>query len=570
MDTPNSSFGKIKISLANILAAVLNLPVSSEKEKKKKAELASSLNTVGRLLNRSLADLPSDAACLRAMLDDVHHAQVGISPKRLANVKSDLAAALKLTASSLAISRPKKLRPECRTQEWKEFLAGLETNWQRYTLARLATFCSIFGYSPKQMCDAILGRFRAHLAATEITKCPNAVCKRVAQTWNGSINRLDLDLPLLTVPKTDRYLALPLSEFPESFQRDAQKYLDRLATFDQAATDAPPTPSAPQTVTNLRRIICQFATALVSRGHPIESIVSLGVLVEVDNFKEGIRFFVARKDGEPPYWLWGLLGKILSIAKYHVKAPAAHLSELQKLRQRVRVKTEGLTEKNRERLDQFYDINNFDLLHALPRRLLKKAEIISRAAGETSSRTALLVMYAVAIDILLAAPLRSKNLAQINIATNLKWHGQANSQTLTLFIPGPSVKNKVTFEGPIPLDTVRLIKTYLKSYRHLICGTPGDWLFPWPSGGHRAQSHLADDMCKVIWQETGLVMNAHLFRHLAGLMWLRFHPGDYETVRQMLGHKKIETTINFYTGVNSKWAIAHYHNDILYRRGTNK
>ncbi len=44
-------------------------------------------------------------------------------------------------------------------------------------------------------------------------------------------------------------------------------------------------------------------------------------------------------------------------------------------------------------------------------------------------------------------------------------------------------------------------------------------------------------------------MNPHLFRHFAGWNYLKAHPGDYETVRQLLGHKSINTTIVFYTGI---------------------
>ena len=32
-------------------------------------------------------------------------------------------------------------------------------------------------------------------------------------------------------------------------------------------------------------------------------------------------------------------------------------------------------------------------------------------------------------------------------------------------------------------------------------------------------------------------------------MWLKYHPGDYETVRRFLGHRNIQTTINFYCGL---------------------
>ena len=50
---------------------------------------------------------------------------------------------------------------------------------------------------------------------------------------------------------------------------------------------------------------------------------------------------------------------------------------------------------------------------------------------------------------------------------------------------------------------------------------------------------------------TGLCLTAHQFRHAAAAVWLKAHPGDYETVRRMLGHRNIQTTINFYCGLET-------------------
>jgi integrase len=115
-------------------------------------------------------------------------------------------------------------------------------------------------------------------------------------------------------------------------------------------------------------------------------------------------------------------------------------------------------------------------------------------------------------------------------------------------------------------DTTRLIRMYLKSYRHLVSDDPGDWLFPCRNGGPRSD-HLAEDMCKVIYRETGLIMNAHLFRHFAGMLYLQQRPGAYEAVRRILGHRKLDTTTSFYTDLESKWAIRHYDEVVLSKRG---
>jgi len=47
-------------------------------------------------------------------------------------------------------------------------------------------------------------------------------------------------------------------------------------------------------------------------------------------------------------------------------------------------------------------------------------------------------------------------------------------------------------------------------------------------------------------------------RHLAAHLYLLANPGDYETVRRLLGHKNIETTIRFYEGLLTDDAFARY------------
>jgi integrase len=44
-------------------------------------------------------------------------------------------------------------------------------------------------------------------------------------------------------------------------------------------------------------------------------------------------------------------------------------------------------------------------------------------------------------------------------------------------------------------------------------------------------------------------MTVHQFRHAAGALILMQRPGEYELVRQLLGHRNVETTINFYLGL---------------------
>ena len=69
---------------------------------------------------------------------------------------------------------------------------------------------------------------------------------------------------------------------------------------------------------------------------------------------------------------------------------------------------------------------------------------------------------------------------------------------------------------------------------------------------------LSSRLKKRIRVQTGIEMNAHLFRHLAAMTWLEEYPGAYEVARRILGHSSSSHTINLYSGVESKSATAAF------------
>ena len=61
-----------------------------------------------------------------------------------------------------------------------------------------------------------------------------------------------------------------------------------------------------------------------------------------------------------------------------------------------------------------------------------------------------------------------------------------------------------------------------------------------------------------IQKATGLRITVHQFRHAAAAIYLKHHPGNYETVRQLLGHRDIQTTIRFYCGLETMQATEEF------------
>ena len=59
-------------------------------------------------------------------------------------------------------------------------------------------------------------------------------------------------------------------------------------------------------------------------------------------------------------------------------------------------------------------------------------------------------------------------------------------------------------------------------------------------------------------KRAGIVVSPHQFRHLSAKVLLDAQPGAFETVRQLLGHKNDQTTVNAYAGIDSRRAARHH------------
>ena len=92
---------------------------------------------------------------------------------------------------------------------------------------------------------------------------------------------------------------------------------------------------------------------------------------------------------------------------------------------------------------------------------------------------AIVVQSALAVSILLAAPVRAKNLASIEISKHI--HRVSDTNRYLVF-PDHEVKNKVDLEYPLPLATIDLLDLYMKVYRPLLLAEETNALFISRSG----------------------------------------------------------------------------------------
>lgn len=110
------------------------------------------------------------------------------------------------------------------------------------------------------------------------------------------------------------------------------------------------------------------------------------------------------------------------------------------------------------------------------------------------------------------------------------------------------VKNQRPVEFELRRDVSRMIDRHLSSRVPELCPAGTPWLFQRRDGrGPVDPNQLSSRLARRIRRETGLEVNAHLFRHLAVMVWLDANPGGYEAARRFLGHSELSQTLNMYS-----------------------
>ena len=239
--------------------------------------------------------------------------------------------------------------------------------------------------------------------------------------------------------------------------------------------------------------------------------------------------------------------RLYAIARLYVKAPETQLQTLQryciKLRRHRRP---GLTVKNMTVIRKFKDAKNRERLKALPGQLFDEA----LSERDAPVQAAVKAEIAIAIQILLVAPMRLANLAALHLDKNVVRVG-GPEPAYHLVVPPEDVKNEEPLEYPLPRAVNEMLGIYLRVFRPRLSRAENPWLFPGAFDSHKTKGTLSGQIIDRITKELGIRLTPHQFRHLAAAFILEKDPANYEFVRRVLGHKNLQTTINFYVGLET-------------------
>ncbi len=514
----------------------------------RRRDLRSATRRVARLLGEEPAQIALDLPVISRRLALSMPAAAGLTDKSFANVKSDFLAAVR--ASGLQPVHSSAQTPL--SPRWRKLMTELASKRVHLGLSRFARWCSGHGIEPRQVNDKVVADFIGAVRQGTLHRKPNELHRNVAQIWNEAVSRHGLSR--VTVPSFRQPpKRLDWLFLPESFRNDLDSYLSWCGGADIFAADARSRPLAPQTVKLQRNHVHAAVTALAESGISAERITTMGDLVTIENFKRVLRRRHEMVGGQENVFNHDVARTLIEIARRWVKVDDEALAELKKLAGKVPVPLPGLTKKNKTRLRQFDDPANLVRLIDLPDRLW--AEV--KRDKQPSCHTVMKAQAAIAIGILTCMPMRPQNLWCLKFDEHI-FLKEGWGAISSLELPAAEVKNNMEMAFDIPPPLAKMLIDYRHRLVPKVIGKRPDRIFIKADGSAKNQWAVSWMIRTVLRRRLGLQVSGHFFRHLSAKTILDREPGNFETVRQLLGHKSLRATVSAYAGINSRRAARHH------------
>ena len=540
----------LEASFVDLIAAIEQAAELSEQRRR---HWACSLRQMARWLDRPATVIPARWNSVQISVGQLHHARVGVTAKTLANHKSNVRAALRWFRKEHDV--PQRGVPL--STAWTTFRDRIDSRRLRQRLYSFMRYCSARNIGPESVDDRTLDEYWRYRTETTALTSNNTARRFLARSWNACAAEMNgRQLQRLTEPPIKTRAGLAWNDFPEGLRIDIEDYLAGLTKLRRSLNGRRIRPCRPATIVTRRAELQAVARMAVRLGVPIEKLNSLAALLHPNVVEAVIEAYWQKNGTEPNVSTIDLGWKLLRIGRETGCLDHAALTRLDEIRAALEdYRRSGLTSKNLKLIRQVLTEGVWSEVVSLPNVLMQQARLAKDHAPIKAGVTAQL---AVAIAILTFAPIRLSNLVGIELGENLIKPGGLNSPYWLVF-EHYDVKNQVDLEFHFDQPLTDLIDEYVHEFRPaLLRGSNASWLFPGEAGKPKVAITFSLQITLRIQKAVGLRITVHQFRHAAAAIYLKHRPGDYETVRRLLGHRDIQTTIHFYCGLQTTQATEQF------------
>ena len=555
---------EIKLLEPSMAVVLDTIEAAPDLSKGEKTHWSCSVRQICIGIGRPPESIPGRWSGVNTAVQQLHHARVGCNPKTLSNHKANLRAVLGWFAG--AKNLPK--RGTLLSPVWAALRAKIRDEFRRDRLSGLIRLASAKAIDPNEVNEEVFDDYMEYRAETTALATDNAARRKIARAWNACVE----DIPgwpkqRLIEPPVKSLTLIPWESFPGQLRQDIENYLEGFKKVRRGSRGKRIRPCKPSTIDTRRRELQAFARMAVKQGHPVESLGSFSDLLDPDLVEEVLEAYWEENGEEPRIWTIDMAWKLHAIARETKCLPDSDLERLDEFRAAIEEHRDGgITEKNLKVIRAVLTEGVWDKVVQLPRALMAEARLDRHTAP---TKAAINASIAVAIAILSIAPIRLGNLIKIKLDENLIKPGGIDGPYWLVF-PKEDVKNRVQLQHKILPEVGDMIDEYINDFRPvLLRGSNGLWLFPGETGGVKSSRLLSVQITDRVYKATGLRLTAHQFRHAAAAIFIKAFPGQYERARQLLGHKNISTTMNFYVALEMMFANETF-NDLIKKRLDNE
>lgn len=525
--------------------AIRVIEQAKELSPSKRMHWCCSLRFLAKAVDRPLPSIAARWVAVALQVSQLHHANSGVVWKTLANHKANAKAALFWFCGEQGLSpRGMPLNPE-----WRALRRQLKDLSRLAKLTGLIRYCSLKGIQPDAVDEAVVDAYMAYRKETTALAVDIKARRAIARAWNASHSIPGWPQQRLVEPPLRAKEGPRWEDFPQQLRADVAAHLKFLATHRRSQSGKHLRPCKAVTLRTRRSDLVSFAKKAVRRGTPIEKLTSLSVLLDPALVEKILDKEWEANGDEPKTSTIDLAKKLVAVARSENCLTKEQIIELDDKRAALEeYRKEGLTQKNLKLIRQVLNSKVWESVINCPDELMRRARTLKDKAPVKAAVSA---QIAIAIAILTAAPIRAGNLTAIRLGENLVKPGGPDTSYLLVF-PNYDVKNQVDLTFELEEYVSAIIDEYVHEFRPaLMRGSNDEWLFPGGNGGSKTQTLFGIQLTKRIQQLTGLRITLHQFRHATAAVYLKDHPGEYETVRRFLGHRNIRTTVNSYCGLET-------------------
>jgi integrase len=547
----------IETSFADALAIIA---AASELPEQTRKHWPSSLRQIAKALDKPVEVIPARYSAIRADLLALHHVPAGLTAKTMQNHKSNTKSALLWLAREKGVAE----HGAPLTAEWGALRVAVKDGVARSRLSSFMRYCSANNISPADVDDAAVDRFVSYRSRCS-KPADEAFRRLLARAWNARVTTIPgWPAQRLMEPAVKATVEIEWEAFPEGLRRAIDRYLQGLTRIRKSRTGQRIRPLRESTIRTRRAELQAVARMAVKTGVPIAELASLPALLAPDVAEKVLDAYWQKNGENPKLFTINLASRFLAIVKETKCLSDEECERLDEMRRDFEDhRQDGLTDKNIAFLRRALTPGVWERVIKLPFAMMAEA----RRRQHAPVRAAVMAQLAVAIAILSVAPIRLQNLTAIRLGTNLIKPGGPVSNYWLAF-PDYDVKNRTRLEFPLERYLTRLIDEYVHDFRPtLLRGRNEDYLFPGQREGAKGKTSFSGQIIGRIYRATGLNMTVHQFRHAAGAVVLKQRPGEYELVRQLLGHRSVQTTINSYIGLDGIQASEIFTNIVMARMG---